>query len=310
MNLLRLTGSVFLLLALSAVPALAADRPATQPDQDPATQPSNVRDADANREPTARDPAAREPTGADLRQAFRALGIGKTAGIHSYSPQEWDEMMAFLKVNSPTRYAVLSSLSLSANSPIRFDLIRKWRNYIFVRDHFPAMADNYVKRFELEDGLFLLVLKARRSGEASSSDLHDRIRSKIGQLVDLGFDERQIRIAKLEELLNTEKKKLAEDQDKRDALIDQRTDSIIAKLQHLSVPPHRSAPATRPVNGQSADEANSVDPSDPKSAQPENDQAAGDSQNSFGNTPPLVDVKDQPRSPPPSPQPIPVDGAP
>jgi hypothetical protein len=296
MNFLRLAGSAVLVLATCGGFALC-DEPATRPANNAPTTNAPAADAPAANEPATRpDTEVRGATAGDIRQAWRtALGFGRTSNIRPYTAAEWDDMMAFLKVNSPARYTVVNSLNLPANSPIRLDLIRKWRNYIFVKEHFPAISENYVKRFRLEDELFLLVMKAKRSGETTSNDLHVRIRDKVAQLVELGFDERQLRIAKLEELLDQEKKKLAEDQDKKETVIDQRTDAIMARLQHLNAPGRRGSPSTRPARAGDGTAALTTS-TDAPAVEGKGDAGTGGGDGNGSGTVPgggFVDAKDQ-----------------
>ena len=216
-------------IALACV-AASANEPATRPDISATTRPANIPFLQWHR-------------------ALRAFA-GRTAGIRPYTQQEWDDMMDFMQTNAPTRWHILATLPLAPNAPVRLDAMRKWRNYVFTRDHFPDVADQLLKRFRLEDDLFALTLDAQSSGEVDSASIRDRIRSKIAEIVQLDFSERQTRIDKLEKMLDEEKSRLAADQASFDKIINQRTDQIMTRLDRLS---RETAPTTRPMT-EEADE--------------------------------------------------------
>jgi hypothetical protein len=191
----------------------------------------------------AQQPDQASPTNspAQVRRALRALA-GRTRGVAPYSQQEWDDMMEFLKQNSPARAHVLSHLNLAENAPLRLDAIRKWRNYNFIRDHFPAIADQMIHRFKLEDDLFTLMLKAQ-ADDSQLKEYRELIHNKVAQIVQLDFVERQTRIDQLQKLLESEKQAFAMDQEMVEKVIDHRTDTIMARLGRI---PDRASPTTRP----------------------------------------------------------------
>jgi hypothetical protein len=239
--------AAILILGVTMLPSLAAsaDQPSTRPEQKASPRLSTTRPA-GNR--------------GQLFRALRAMIAGRTDNVRPYTQQEWDDMMAFMQDNSPARWHVLANLQVPNNSPIRLDAIRKWRNYNFTKEHFPAVADQLLRRFHLEDDLFALTLTAQAEGQADGSQIHDKIRDKIADLVQLDFSERQTRIDKLQKMLEDEKAKLASDQASQDKLIDQRTNAIMNRLERLSRAP---APTTRPGGEDAADGTPSATTHDP-----------------------------------------------
>jgi hypothetical protein len=236
MKPVRLAAILILAVTMLASLTAAADEPSTRPEQRPSPPLS-----------TAQPPV--NPM--QLRRALRALIAGRTSTVRPYTQQEWDDMMAFLQDNSPARAHVLANLQVPNNSPIRLDAIRKWRNYNFTKEHFPAVADQLRRRFKLEDDLFALTLTAQAEGGADTAQIHDKIRNKIAEMVQLDFSERQTRIDKLQKMLEAEKAKLASDQASQDKLIDQRTNAIMSRLDRLN---RASAPTTRPDGEDAADQ--------------------------------------------------------
>jgi hypothetical protein len=162
-------------------------------------------------------------------------------GLRPYTSQEWDQMMDFLHANSPERFSVLSHVVLPEN--LRMDLIRKWRNYNFVKEHFPAVADVQLRRFHYEDDLFLLVLEAQKYN-GQNSEYGQLIHDKVAQLVQTNFEERQLRIDKLQQMLKDEQQKFDQDQASESQIIDQRTENILKRIERNSSA--HPAPTTQP----------------------------------------------------------------
>jgi hypothetical protein len=207
--------------------------------------------ASAN-QPSTRPADSSPYTNPQIRRALRAM-TGKTKDVKAYTQQEWDEMMEFMKTNSPERERLLETFQLSHDSPIRLDAIRKWRNYNFTKDHFPAIADDLIRRFKLEDDLFYLTLKIGTSMGSERIEYRDMIHDKIRDIVNLELGERQARIDTLEKLLSEEKSKLVMDKASKEDLIDRRTGMIISRVerQYLGLPPPAT---TRPDGSNAADD--------------------------------------------------------
>jgi hypothetical protein len=205
--------------------------------------------AGASADQPATRPAANSLTNSQTRRALRAL-VGKTSGVAPYTQQEWDEMLTFMEQYSPARAHVLETIQLPHESPIRLDAIRKWRNYKFTSEHFPTIADGLLRRFTLEDDLFDLTLKARADDGSEAVEIHDLIRAKIGQIVDLEFAEQQARVDRLQKLLDEEKDRLSSSQLSREDLIDRRTNMIIRGIEKGN--PNLAPPATTRPDGPTA----------------------------------------------------------
>ncbi|HEY1922467.1 MAG TPA: hypothetical protein VGG44_06850, partial [Tepidisphaeraceae bacterium] len=218
--------------AAASVFAFGALFSAIAPGDEPATRPAPTA-IEPDQTPTTNSPA-------QFRRALRALA-GRTRGVAPYSQQEWDDMMVFLKQYSPARAHVLSHLNLAENAPLRLDAIRKWRDFNFIKQHFPAIADQMVHRFQLEDDLFALMLKAQ-ADNSQLNEYRDLIHNKVAEIVQLDFVERQTRIDQLQKLLESEKQAFAMDQAMVQNVIDHRTDTIMARLGWVN----STSPTTRP----------------------------------------------------------------
>jgi hypothetical protein len=166
-------------------------------------------------------------------------------------------MMDFLRTNSPIRAKVLADTD-AYDSPRRFAILKRWRDYKFVAERFPEIADLRVQRFQTEDAIFGLELQARRDPQSLES-LRPQVRTSAAKMVQLSIEERQRRIEKMEMLLQQEQQKLAGDQSNENQLIDQRTDRIMMRMAHAA---GRDAATTQP-----AQEPQSVQPPTPAAPQ-------------------------------------------
>jgi hypothetical protein len=213
--------------------------------------------AGASADQPATRPAGGSYTNHQLQGAMRAL-VGRTTGIRPATPQEWDDMMVFMRSNAPAQAYVLDSIPLRHDSPIALEATRKWRNYVFISEHFPTSSDGgtmigYLERqFRLEDDLFDLTLKDRADEGSEAIELQGKIRDKVAEIFQLDLNIRQARIDRLQELLTREKNNLLKAQASEDDIIDQRTDMIIKRLEKRN--PNLAPPTTRPEEPSSTDE--------------------------------------------------------
>lgn len=226
MKAFKIIAISFVGLAVLMCAGASADQPATRPDSS-------------------------SYTNSQLRRAMRTF-VGKTAGVRPPTQQEWDEMMVFMRKYSPERAFVLDSIPINHDSPIALEAALKWRNYIFTSEQFPAITDDLVRRFHLEDDLFDLSVKYRADEGSEGLELRDKIQAKVEQLVQLDFQIRQARIDRLQKLLADEKSKLETDKASEDEIVDRRTDLIIKRMEKLN--PNLAPPTTRPEDNNTTDE--------------------------------------------------------
>jgi len=227
MNIVKKAAISLVGLAALVCAGASADQPATRP-SDSAYAP-------------VRTSAPQPPTW----RALRAMNQGKTNGIRPATEQEWGDMMVFMRQYSPSRFKVLDSIEIDHNSPLALEAIRKFRNYVFTTQHFPAITDDLRRRFTLEDDLFALMLEDRAAAEGSEAlDLRDKIHDKVGEVVQLEVKIHQERVDRLQNILAEEKGRLQNEESTEDETIDRRTDQIINRLEKRN--PNLSPPTTRP----------------------------------------------------------------
>jgi hypothetical protein len=213
--------------------------------------------AGASADQPATRPAAGFYGNFQLRRAMRAF-IGKTNGVRPATQEEWDDMMAFMQKYSPARASVLVSIPVAHDSQIALESIRKWRNYVFTSEHFPAIADDLRRRFQLEDDLFVLMEDSTNPG--GEDELRDKIHDKVAEIVQLEINEHQVRIDRLEKLLSDEKNRLELEQSSVDDIVDRRTDMIFDRLERRT--PNLSLPTTRPEESGAAEDVPPAAPHD------------------------------------------------
>jgi hypothetical protein len=192
------------------------------------------------------DGPSTQPT--DLGEPYRGHGYGSGYVRAFSSGQDWDEMIQFMQKNAPIRAHVIDESDAWDNLPARNALLKRWRDYRFVAEHFPEVADLRVKRFQIEDQIFGLELQVRRDPSVLDS-IRPEIRLKAAELVDLSIEERQLRIAKLQNLLSQEQKRLADEQSQQDAEVNQRTQRIMERIERelpKETPAGPAGPATQP----------------------------------------------------------------
>lgn len=251
MNAIRLTFCSVLGLAFAFVPIARGDGPSTRPF--PSTRPDT---SDASRPPG---------------RAWRGIRNDPNANLIYFSQDEWNEVMSFLQNVSPARAAVLArTTNLPVESPVRQGLIRRWRAYKFVRDHFPEMAQLQARRFGLEDDLFKLAMdeKDRENnptapGVDSADFTREKIHAKVTELLDLGIAEDRLRIEKVERMLSNAKNTLAQDQAREPKLIEFRTDTMMGRFTHSTTRPSGASPhgdATDSGSGAVSDQVDVTSP--------------------------------------------------
>lgn len=247
MNAVKLTILSVLGLFVSVSPALG-DGPSTRPDL-----PVNLR--------------------AELR-AVRNMFMSRNPNanpIH-FTQDEWNEMMNFMESVSPARAAVLERTNPPEQSTVCQGLIRRWRAYKFVREHFPEMADLQARRFTLEDDLFVLSMDEKESESDVTSrpgdldDLRDHIRAKITELLDLGIQEDRLRIETLQKALASMNAKLSADQANEPRIIDDRTDRIMGRFPWPTTRPAGASPRGGADRGNKATVADQADADMPQAA--------------------------------------------
>jgi hypothetical protein len=178
----------------------------------------------------------------------RPFGGADAADTQARWEQNKDEILAFMRENSPNRLRIWMNMRYGmAKFGMRLNMLRKWTALQDLkRNGDTEIYDVQLKQFQLEDQI---VGVAQRINSTSASDERDSLKRDItdmaNQLFDLQIKERQIRINRLQQLLNAAQKRVGDDTRDRQQIIQERIDKL---LRNRFVAP----PATQP-SGQSQD---------------------------------------------------------
>jgi len=171
--------------------------------------------ADAPRRPG--DPP-REPS-----RDPRDFGPGRFGGFWRRPPtqEEWDAAIEFMKQNSPRRWEAMQKLSKERQEPLKDAIFRRYRLLEMLRMNDSEVYDLHLKRVALEDEIFGLT-RDLRNATTEESKVRDKLKDKIASLVDLGMDERKLRIARWQRQLASEQEQLSREQSARNDTIRKR----------------------------------------------------------------------------------------
>jgi hypothetical protein len=160
-------------------------------------------------------------------------GFGPGGGMRRrgwIDPAEWTQAEAFMKDNSPRRWAAFEKIP--GDNPHRLTVMRafygRYRMLQSLRDEDPALYDLRMKRLKLEDNVFGLVwdLKHEDAPDAKQKIQTD-LKAEVVELVDVGIQERGRRIERLETALKDEKERFAKDQNNREGLVKEQLERIL-----------------------------------------------------------------------------------
>jgi hypothetical protein len=161
---------------------------------------------------------------------------------------EWSKLLEFLRTNSHNRYLLILHVGPQPGSPLRNRLMQRWLTVEVLQRTDPALYDIHVQEFREEDvviGLAAEMRRARRAGDSDRlQDLRSQVRQSATKLVELNFDERELRIQDAQRLLDQEKARLDTDRAQKDHLVDERSRALMQQFGFpLAV---RNYPTTRP----------------------------------------------------------------
>lgn len=152
--------------------------------------------------------------------------------------KDWEEAKANFRELSPLRAAAFDKMSEDQQNFFKPLIIGRWRGMKWLeRD--PELFKNKESQIRVEDDIFGIKQKlaAAPAESADASKLKIDLRKKVEVLVDERMRERELRIERLQMLIEEERELLKEDQFKRQALIDKRMQDILAAEVPVIDPP-------------------------------------------------------------------------
>lgn len=159
---------------------------------------------------------------------------------------KWNDAMEFMRQHSPRRLAFVLSLPEGQfRDGIRRYILGRYRDLQNLSDQNETeLRELVVKRLELEDQAWGLSVDLAESKNADEqSRLHKELSEQVRQLVMLGFQERQLRIGRLERAVQTEKDKLAADQNRTEEVVAEQLNRWEREGQSVQ----RRMPSTNPT---------------------------------------------------------------
>jgi hypothetical protein len=159
-------------------------------------------------------------------------GGGQKAAAGNAPKDEWDQVMAFMRENSPNRHQLLLRQNPGPNAPARVRLLQRWRTLQQLQQSGETdLYDLSTAQFREEDVVVGLSAQYRQARNRGNMPRMNQLRQDIGaeaaKLVDLGLQERALRIQHAETLLQAQKDKLEQDKANEQELVQQRTEQIM-----------------------------------------------------------------------------------
>ncbi len=143
------------------------------------------------------------------------------------SQKDIADAMIYMKDKSPNRYAALNSLPDGERKKNLQELAaRNYLNWMRQLSEDPELYSVILKRIGAEDEVFGLVSELKSDPPEKKDATNARLREEVGKLVELGLQERQLRLDRLEQTVKEQKQQLAEDSSRREALVEERLKMI------------------------------------------------------------------------------------
>jgi hypothetical protein len=140
--------------------------------------------------------------------------------------EEWDKAMAFMKEHSPKRMALMADLPEDFQQRIREQMFMRFRNMERLRAADKEMYDITLRRVDLEDELQALRMEVRFRGRQLSQEEMSRVREKVGSLIDLNLEERDLRVQRLRDILKREEEILTREKGQRESVVSENVSMI------------------------------------------------------------------------------------
>jgi hypothetical protein len=146
---------------------------------------------------------------------------------------EWPKFLEFLRINSPNRYQMVSTNTTMPHPA----LARRWEQIEAIKDKQPKLYQYRVQQIQKEDDVIGLLFQYRQAirdnDPIAQGQAYEKIRQDAKSLVDLGLEERELRLDLITGLLSQARADLEKDKTKSDASVTDKTSQIINKAGSL-----------------------------------------------------------------------------
>ena len=189
----------------------APARPATAATPPPAITPTADATRPADPPTVKRGPAAERPRPA------------RPLDQRPVTAEEWSEISQFMSGHMPWRIAEVQRMPEGQlKERIKKLLANRYRGLRAIEGRDPEAYEQRLGQLKIEDHVYKLVAEWSGADSAGRERLRDELRAQVARLVDVDIQERQRRVARLEDELRRQKKVLEQDVRERDAVVERR----------------------------------------------------------------------------------------
>jgi hypothetical protein len=135
---------------------------------------------------------------------------------------DWSEIAAFMKENCPKRWEQYQKLPPDRQDQLKWIVSRRWRLMQWVKTTNKDLYELQVNRWRVEDEVYGLTQDLKKTTSTDEPTVRAKLRSKIGEMIDLRSKERQMRIKRWEEQIAQERDMIAKETRDRDEIINHR----------------------------------------------------------------------------------------
>jgi hypothetical protein len=155
------------------------------------------------------------------------------------SDEEWDEIVEFMKANSPVRLEMYDKVvetfkGSNSDRPIngaRRRIAGRYRDLMTMKERHPDMFEFALKQTVLEDQILGTMREIRDGGENEARA--GKFRDLVTAYVDNFLNEREARLKKLREMVERETKTIDKDRASMDELIQKQSERFEKEMSRL-----------------------------------------------------------------------------
>jgi hypothetical protein len=233
--------------------------PATQPVSDANAQPASAQAATA--QAATAQPANPQSFNPQLRSvAPQPSGTGDDSpghlrpglrGMPALSEEEVAAAMVFMHENSPKRYSAIEALPDNQHKVrIKNVAVLAAIQLMRLEKDEPNLYRLSLNRVHLEDDVYGLLADLHKAPADKQEAIKTVLKGKVLDLVNAGILEREARLQKLQETVEAEQKKLADDKANKDRVVDERYAAILREGGGLGASFKSTGPGGNGVPGQ------------------------------------------------------------
>jgi hypothetical protein len=160
--------------------------------------------------------------------------------LQPLTEKEVADAMQFMSQHSRNRFEAIQSLpDGEKKTEIKNFTARAYLNWMRMANDDSELYSVVMKRVELEDQIFGKVTLLKKETDPDKKQLMtDDLKSDVGKLLDIGLQERTIRLKQLANIVKKEQKQLEEDSANRTVLVDERLKAILKSGETSSLVPN------------------------------------------------------------------------